>query len=58
LGLSIAHQLVALLGGRLSLTSTLGAGSTFRVEFPLRLGAAVTSEATMIVLDRARRTGS
>ena len=35
LGLAISRQFVELMGGRLSFTSTLGKGSTFRVEIPL-----------------------
>ena len=34
LGLSITRQFVELMGGALSLSSTLGQGSTFRVELP------------------------
>jgi two-component system sensor histidine kinase BaeS len=58
LGLSIAHQLIEVLGGQLSLTSTPAAGTTFRIDVPLRLAAPVTTETTTIVLDDAQRTGS
>lgn len=36
LGLPISRRLAELLGGRLTATSTPGAGSTFRLELPLR----------------------
>jgi PAS domain S-box-containing protein len=35
LGLAITHELVALMGGRLTATSALGEGSTFTVSLPL-----------------------
>jgi CheY-like chemotaxis protein len=38
LGLSIAHGIVASLGGTLSVTSTLGMGTLFRVELPAARG--------------------
>jgi signal transduction histidine kinase len=34
LGLSICHSIVTAHGGTLTVTSTLGKGSTFRVELP------------------------
>ena len=40
LGLAISRQFVQLLGGRLTLNSTLGKGSTFRAEFPIQLASA------------------
>lgn len=35
LGLSITHQFVQLMGGEISLQSTLGSGSLFRIDLPL-----------------------
>jgi signal transduction histidine kinase len=58
LGLSIARQLITLLGGRVSVTSTPGTGTTFRVEVPLRPAAPLSSDATTIVVERGARTGS
>lgn len=40
LGLSITRKLVELLGGKLSLTSEIGSGSSFEVELPVEQGHA------------------
>jgi len=58
LGLSIAQQLVVLLGGELSATSTPGAGSTFCVLVPIRPVAGAAADGSTIVVERAARTGS
>ncbi|WP_058556325.1 PAS domain S-box protein [Thiohalocapsa sp. ML1] len=46
LGLSISRGLVDIMGGRLSVDSTLGAGSSFVVELPLAVAAAPAPSAT------------
>ena len=37
LGLSISKRFIEMHGGTISLTSTLGEGSTFRVQIPVRV---------------------
>ena len=53
LGLAISKELVALMGGTLSVVSTPGAGSTFRVELTLVAAQAVAKDA-----DRPSAAGS
>lgn len=48
LGLSISHQLVQLMGGELSVTSTLGQGSCFSFILPFALADSVSCAATSI----------
>src|SRR3990167_3407619 len=48
LGLEISSQFAILMGGKLTVSSTVGIGSTFSFEFPLRfeeVGARISSPA-------------
>jgi signal transduction histidine kinase len=55
LGLSIVHQLVTVLGGSASIESTLGRGTTVRVEIPVRLATGEDDGAAELALDATAR---
>jgi signal transduction histidine kinase/DNA-binding NarL/FixJ family response regulator len=48
LGLSITHQIVEMMGGAITVESTLGQGSRFRVELPLPLSAPESGDAPVV----------
>ncbi|MFV5696738.1 hybrid sensor histidine kinase/response regulator [Flavobacterium sp. ZT3R17] len=44
LGLTISKSIIGILGGKLSLKSTLGKGSVFEIELPLQFDSSLTKE--------------
>lgn len=48
LGLTISKSIIAILGGTLSLKSTLGKGSIFEIELPLQFVTELTQKTTII----------
>ncbi|MBE8727273.1 sensor histidine kinase [Flavobacterium hungaricum] len=48
LGLSICQKIISILGGKLSLDSTFGKGSTFNIQLPLLFDHSITATATPV----------
>ena len=57
LGLAIARKFVELMGGRITVESTLGKGSIFRVEVPVERAAATEVKVTETETGRKRPVG-
>ncbi len=53
LGLSISHGIVLAMGGRIECETTVGRGTTFKLDFPIAAVAATEVEATAVAGGRA-----
>lgn len=58
LGLPLAQKLAGILGGELSATSTLGQGSTFTLQIPVRHAGLVPGERPVLVVDAVDQSRS